>query len=213
MHIIILGPPGSGKGTHANFIFKKYHFPHISTGDMLRTISNERNKKIISKGQLVEDQFICDLIKKRLKKQDCKNGFILDGFPRTIIQAKYLEDLNINLNYIIELYISEKNIFDRINGRLIHQSSGRTYHKTLNPPIKKNKDDITGEDLILRTDDKISSIKDRIEQYKKFTKPLIKIYRKKYLFYKYFYHIINANNSIINIQKSLKNVLKKIDKT
>lgn len=213
--IIMLGAPGSGKGTQMQLLSKYYNIPSISTGDVLRKkIRNDKKfakciKNVINQGKLIKDHIIIKLIKKRIKKSDCKNGFILDGFPRTIMQAKILKNKLFNINYALHLQLSKKKIFRRIQGRLIHEPSGRCYHKIFNPPKKKNIDDITGELLSVRKDDKINVIKTRLKEYKKYTIPLIywlhhNMKKKKIKIFE-----INTDNSIKKINKKIIKLIQK----
>ncbi|QJC32339.1 adenylate kinase family protein [Enterobacteriaceae endosymbiont of Donacia dentata] len=215
MRIILLGPPGVGKGTYARFISEKYNLPNISIGNILRNfILNNKNsnltseiKKFINQGKMVTDSIIIKIIKKRLQNIDCKKGFLLDGFPRNILQANILTKENIKINIIIEFYIPKKQIIKRILGRKIHEPSGRIYHKILNPPKIKNRDDITGEKLITRIDDNIITINNRLKEYLIHTKPLIYFYKKKLLKKNFFYKKINNMSSILSVQKKINNFL------
>ena len=185
MKIILLGPPGAGKGTQAEIICKNFSIPHISTGDMLReAIANETAtgklaKEIMDAGNLVSDDVITSLVKDRIKEEDCKNGFLFDGFPRTIPQADALENQEIFVNVVLELTLKDELIINRMSGRRVHQSSGRSYHLEFNPPEKDGVDDVTGEPLIQRDDDKPETVKNRLEVYWEQTNPLIVYYRSK----------------------------------
>ena len=182
MKLILLGPPGAGKGTKAELISKKLNIPHISTGDILResirnnTSLGEQAKKIMDQGNLVSDEIILGIIKERVSLRDCKDGFLFDGFPRTIGQADGLKKLNIDINLVIEISLPEETIISRMSGRRIHPPSGRSYHIKFNPPKIDGKDDETGEDLIQRDDDKPETVLARLEVYKKQTDPLIDYY-------------------------------------
>ena len=184
MKIILLGPPGAGKGTQAEVISKKLAIPHISTGDILReairndTSLGKQAKKIMDLGKLVSDEIILGIIKERVSKEDCKMGFLFDGFPRTIGQADGLKKLNINIDLVLEISLSDEVIISRMSGRRIHLSSGRSYHIEFNPPKVEGKDDLSGEDLIQREDDKPTTVLARLEVYKNQTNPLINYYRK-----------------------------------
>ena len=184
MKIILLGPPGAGKGTQAEVISKKLAIPHISTGDILReairndTPLGKQAKKIMDLGKLVSDEIILGIIKERVSKEDCKMGFLFDGFPRTIGQADGLKNLNINIDLVLEISLSDEVIISRMSGRRIHLSSGRSYHIEFNPPKVEGKDDLSGEDLIQREDDKPTTVLARLEVYKNQTNPLIDYYQK-----------------------------------
>ncbi|QJC35547.1 adenylate kinase family protein [Enterobacteriaceae endosymbiont of Donacia sparganii] len=216
MRIILLGPPGVGKGTYARFISEKYNLPNISVGNILRNyILNNKNsfltnqiKKYINKGIMVPDEITIKIIKNYLYNIDCKKGFLLDGYPRNILQANILEKENIKIDIILEFYIPNNQIIKRIIGRRIHLPSGRTYHILLNPPKIKNKDDITGETLITRTDDNLITINNRLQEYLKHTKPLIKYYKKLFFKKKIFYKKINNTSSILEVKKKISFFLK-----
>ena len=183
MKIILLGAPGAGKGTQAKVIEEKYNIPHISTGDMIReTIKSgstlgEELKAILDKGQLVSDEFIIKIVHNRIAQSDCKNGFLLDGVPRTIVQAEELCNLNVDIDYIIEVNVVDNLLIERITGRRVHQASGRVYHVKFNPPKIDGKDDITGEDLIIRSDDNEATVKNRLDEYHSKTAQLVNFYK------------------------------------
>ena len=185
MKIILLGAPGVGKGTQADLLYSKLKIPKISTGDMLRSQINQNTplgkeiKGIMSQGNLVPDNLITELVNIRVREEDCVNGYLLDGFPRTINQAKSMEQNNIFVDYVLNIHLDDKDIISRITGRRVHQKSGRTYHIKFNPPKVANKDDVTGENLILRADDKEETIKNRLDVYHKQTSPLLDYYKKK----------------------------------
>ncbi|WP_343192073.1 adenylate kinase [Buchnera aphidicola] len=212
MRIIFIGPPGTGKGTQSNFITNKYSIPTISVGDILRsntTQNNEYNKKIndiINEGKLVDDNTIVQLTKKRIHQIDCRKGFVLDGFPRTIPQAHALKNMNIKIDYVIQFELSYKLIIDRIKGRRIHIPSGRIYHKKYNPPKKENIDDITGQKLTVRKDDNEEKINKRIEEYQKYTLPLAEYYKKEEQLGYIKYYIINAQLTPLIIHKQLEKI-------
>jgi len=180
--LILLGPPGAGKGTQAAFITEKFNIPQISTGDMLRAAVKAGSpmgleaKKHMDSGGLVPDDVIIGLVKERISQADCANGFLFDGFPRTIPQADALKAANVSLDHVIEIDVDDKEIINRLSGRRVHPGSGRTYHIQFNPPKKEGKDDITGEDLIQRDDDKEETIKKRLEVYHEQTELLVGYY-------------------------------------
>ena len=182
MNIILLGPPGAGKATQASQICEKFNIPQISTGDMLRaavvagTEIGLKAKKVIDAGSLVSDDIIIALVKERIQSPDCKNGYLLDGFPRTIAQADSLKTQGININYVVEVQVPDEDIVIRMSGRRVHLASGRTYHIDFNPPIVQNKDDLTGEDLIQRVDDNEDIVRDRLSIYHQQTQPLVNYY-------------------------------------
>ena len=183
MNIILLGAPGVGKGTQAQYITDKYVIPQISTGDMLREAIKSgselgaRVKDVMGKGDLATDDIIIDLVKERIVQPDCENGFLFDGFPRTIPQAQALVDANVSINKVIEIKVPDDEIIGRLSGRRVHVESGRIYHVTYNPPKIEGKDDETGEDLIQRDDDKENTIVERLRVYRKQTEPLVNFYQ------------------------------------
>lgn len=185
MRIILLGSPGSGKGTQAKFITEKYGIPQISTGDMLRaavragTPLGVEAKKVMDAGGLVSDDIILGLIKERIAESDCQNGFLLDGFPRTIPQAQGLAAMNVNIDHVIEIDVEDEEIVKRMAGRRVHLASGRTYHVLFNPPKVEGIDDETGEPLILRDDDKEETVRKRLSVYHEQTKPLVDYYSEE----------------------------------
>ena len=182
MRIILLGSPGSGKGTQAGFITEKYAIPQISTGDMLRAAVRDGTpmgveaKKVMDAGALVSDDIILGLIKERIARTDCANGFLLDGFPRTIAQAQGLEAMGVKIDHVIEINVADEAIVERIAGRRVHSSSGRTYHVEYHPPKVEGVDDVTGEALIQRDDDKEETVRKRLCIYHEQTKPLVGYY-------------------------------------
>ena len=182
MKLILLGAPGAGKGTQANFICQKYGIPQISTGDMLRaavkagTPLGIEAKKVMDAGGLVSDDLIINLVKERIAQPDCANGFLFDGFPRTIPQAEAMKEAGVNLDYVLEIDVPFEAIIERMSGRRSHPASGRTYHVKYNPPKVEGKDDETGEDLIQRDDDKEETVKKRLEVYSAQTRPLVDYY-------------------------------------
>jgi len=185
MKIILLGAPGAGKGTQAQFLTKQYDIPQISTGDMLRaaikagTEMGKMAKEAMDTGKLVTDEIIIGLVKDRIAEDDCKNGFLLDGFPRTLAQADAVTDAGIELDAIIEIDVKDEEIVKRMSGRRAHLDSGRTYHVHYNPPKTEGKDDHTGEDLVQRPDDKEEVVLDRLKVYHEQTRPLVSYYTKQ----------------------------------
>ncbi|HKJ10031.1 MAG TPA: adenylate kinase [Gammaproteobacteria bacterium] len=184
MRLILLGGPGAGKGTQANFIKEKYGIPQISTGDMLRaavkagTALGLEAKKIMDAGGLVSDDIILGLVKERIQESDCANGFLLDGFPRTIPQADGLKQEGIAIDSVVEIAVDDEEIIKRMSGRRVHPASGRTYHVVFNPPKEEGKDDVTGEPLIQRDDDQEETVRKRLAVYHEQTEPLIEYYGK-----------------------------------
>jgi adenylate kinase len=184
MRLILLGPPGAGKGTQANYITEAYGIPQISTGDMLRgaikagTPLGLAAKKVMDAGSLVSDEIIIGLVRERLKAPDCANGYLFDGFPRTIPQADAMKDAGVALDYVLEIDVPDAAIVERMAGRRVHVASGRTYHVKFNPPKVPGKDDVTGEDLIQRDDDKEETVKKRLAVYHAQTKPLVEYYER-----------------------------------
>lgn len=184
MRLILLGPPGAGKGTQAAFITEAFGIPQISTGDMLRAAVKAQTplgleaKKIMDQGGLVSDEIIIGLVHDRLKQADCQAGYLFDGFPRTIPQADALKDAQIPLDYVIEISVPEDNIIERMSGRRVHVASGRTYHLKFNPPKRDGMDDETGEPLIQRDDDREETVRHRLSVYREQTRPLVDYYSR-----------------------------------
>jgi adenylate kinase len=184
MRLILLGPPGAGKGTQANFIRQKYGIPQISTGDMLRAAVKAGTplglaaKKVMDSGQLVSDDIIIGLVTERLKAPDCRQGYLFDGFPRTIPQAEAMKNAGVALDYVLEIDVPDNDIIGRMSGRRVHPASGRTYHVKFNPPKVEGKDDATGEPLIQRDDDREETVRNRLEVYRKQTSPLVGYYTR-----------------------------------
>lgn len=182
MRLILLGGPGAGKGTQAGFITERFGIPQISTGDMLRaavkagTPLGVEAKKIMDEGGLVSDSIIIGLVKGRIQEPDCQNGYLFDGFPRTIPQAEAMKAEKIDVDYVVEIAVDDDEIVKRLSGRRIHLASGRTYHVSFNPPKVEGKDDVTGEDLIQRDDDKEETIRKRLSVYHSQTEPLVEYY-------------------------------------
>ncbi|CAN5518037.1 adenylate kinase [soil metagenome] len=184
MRLILLGAPGAGKGTQATFLCKKFNIPQISTGDMLRaavkagTEMGLAAKKVMDSGALVSDEIIIGLVKERITNPDCANGFLFDGFPRTIRQADAMKDAGVGLDYVLEIDVPDSAIIERMSGRRMHMGSGRTYHVKYNPPKVEGIDDVSGEALIQREDDKEETVRKRLEVYQSQTRPLVDYYSK-----------------------------------
>ena len=183
MKMILLGAPGVGKGTQAKYIVEKYGIPQISTGDMLReairdgTALGKKVKAVMDSGAVVTDEIILNLVKERIAKDDCANGFLFDGFPRTIPQANSLVSQNIEIDYVIEINVPDEEIVARLSGRRLHPESGRVYHVHNNPPKVEGVDDITGEALVQREDDKEETVAERLNVYREQTEPLVSFYK------------------------------------
>ena len=183
MRVILLGAPGAGKGTQAKFITEKFGIPQISTGDMLRAAVKAGTelgliaKSVMDSGGLVSDDLIINLVKERISQQDCKNGFLFDGFPRTIPQAEALVKNGVELDHVIEIAVDDEEIVQRIAGRRVHEASGRVYHTIYHPPKVEGKDDVTGEELIQRKDDTEETVRHRLSVYHSQTKPLVAFYQ------------------------------------
>jgi adenylate kinase len=182
MRMILLGAPGAGKGTQASFICQKYGIPQISTGDMLRAAVKAGTelglaaKKVMDSGALVSDDIIIGLVKERIAQPDCANGFLFDGFPRTIPQAEAMKNAGVKLDLVLEIDVPDEAIIERMSGRRVHAASGRTYHVKFNPPKVEGKDDVTGEDLIQRKDDEETTVRTRLQVYQDQTRPLVDYY-------------------------------------
>jgi adenylate kinase len=213
MRIVLLGPPGAGKGTQALFLCNYFGIPKISTGDMLREIIasdtplGQRINGIVKSGELVPDDIVLDLIKNRLQKEDCQKGCLFDGFPRTIAQAQALEtvlkDLGVSLDAIIELDVPDEEIVKRLGGRRQHIKSGRVYHILYNPPRTPDKDDITGEPLVQREDDKEQTVRTRLKVYRQLTEPLVSWYKSRAEQHPYI-HIPAGSEDIGTIQERIR---------
>ena len=216
MRIILLGAPGVGKGTQAKFICNRFAIPQISTGDMLRESVRDGNslgrkvKKVMDQGALVTDDIIIDLVKDRIKKNDCEKGYLFDGFPRTIPQAEALAQENIQIDSVIEIKVEDDQIIARLAGRRVHQGSGRIYHITNNPPKRKNLDDVTGEPLIQRDDDKEGTIKQRLEVYRNQTEPLVNFYQKMHKDGVLSYRSIDGNKMYEKLSAEILNYLENL---
>ena len=182
MRLILLGAPGAGKGTQAAFITEAFNIPQIATGDMLRAAVKAQTplgieaKKVMDAGSLVSEDLIIGLVQDRLKNADCDNGYLFDGFPRTIPQADALKEADVSLDYVIEIDVPFEDIIARMSGRRVHPASGRSYHTVFNPPKVEGKDDVTGEDLVQREDDKEETVRHRLDVYQDQTRPLVDYY-------------------------------------
>ncbi|TBR26213.1 adenylate kinase [bacterium] len=184
MKVILLGPPGCGKGTQAGFITGEFGIPQISTGDMLRSAVKAGSalgleaQKVMASGKLVSDAVIIGLVRERLKAPDCASGYLFDGFPRTIPQAEALRDAGVPLDYVLEIAVPDSDIIERMAGRRVHTASGRTYHVKFNPPKAPGVDDVTGEPLVQREDDREETVRKRLEVYRAQTRPLVEFYSR-----------------------------------
>lgn len=219
MRIILLGPPGAGKGTQAQFICHHFSIPQIATGDMLRAAVKAQTplgiaaKKVMDSGALVSDAIIIGLVKERIAEKDCQHGFLFDGFPRTIAQADALQEAEIFINHVIEFDVPDEDIVQRMSGRLMHPASGRVYHRSNNPPKVNGKDDITGEPLIQRDDDKEETVRKRLAVYHEQTRPLIEYYKQlaqQATHHVPAYHRICGLGSIDEIRERILKVLTQI---
>ncbi len=212
MNVILIGPPGAGKGTQAKFIVENFNIPQVSTGDMLReNVKNNTSlgmeaKKFMDSGELVPDTIILNMMKDRIRKKDCKKGFILDGFPRTTNQADgltiLLNQLNMTIDHVLVLSVHDDIIVERMGGRRVHSASGRVYHIKYNPPKENGLDDVTNDKLIIRNDDKENTVRKRLEIYKNETKPIINYYNNHGIV-----HNINGESSIDIIKDNIYNLL------
>jgi adenylate kinase len=184
MRLILLGPPGAGKGTQAGFIKEAFRIPQISTGDMLRAAVKAGTplglaaKKVMDSGALVSDDIIIELVTERLRDTDCVNGYLFDGFPRTIPQAQALKDAGVPIDHVLEIVVPDVAIVERMSGRRVHPGSGRSYHVKFNPPRVPGKDDVTGEDLVQREDDREDTVRKRLAVYHAQTEPLVDYYKR-----------------------------------
>lgn len=213
MKIILLGAPGAGKGTQAQFMMNKFGIPQISTGDMFRAAIKEgtelgkQAKALMDEGKLVPDELTVALVKDRISQPDCVNGFLLDGFPRTIPQADALKEAGVKIDFVLEFDVADEVIVERMSGRRVHQPSGRTYHVVYNPPKVEGKDDITGEDLIIRQDDKPETVLERLTIYHKQTKPLIAYYTTEAEAGNTQYYRLDGTQSVESISDELNKIL------
>ncbi|CAG9296463.1 adenylate kinase [Celerinatantimonas diazotrophica] len=213
MRIILLGAPGAGKGTQAQFIMERYGIPQISTGDMLRaavkagTELGKQAKAVMDAGQLVSDELIIALVKERVSQQDCANGFLLDGFPRTIPQADAMKEHNIDVDVVLEFDVPDEEIVKRMSGRRVHPGSGRVYHIVYNPPKVEGKDDVTGEDLMIRPDDEEETVRKRLAIYHETTQPLVEYYNQDAEQGYNKYYCIDGTQPVADVSKQLAQLL------
>ncbi|RUO55972.1 adenylate kinase [Pseudidiomarina homiensis] len=213
MRIILLGAPGAGKGTQAQFLMKTFGIPQISTGDMLRaaikagTELGQQAKAVMDAGKLVSDDIMIGLVKERIAQPDCQNGFLLDGFPRTIPQADAMQEAGIDVDVVLEFAVPDDVIVARMGGRRVHPGSGRVYHVEHNPPQQAGKDDVTGEDLIIRDDDKEETVRKRLAIYHEQTEPLVAYYRTLAEQGKTAFHKVDGTRDVETISKELGELL------
>ena len=210
MRIILLGPPGAGKGTQAQFICKHFEIPQISTGDMLRAAVGagselgQRVKAVMDSGALVSDEIIIELVKERITQADCTNGFLFDGFPRTIPQAEALDHAGVVIDHVVEIRVPDEEIVKRMSGRRVHPASGRVYHVVFNPPKNEGKDDVTGDDLIQRDDDSEQTVRDRLEIYHRQTHPLVDFYTRRAESSALEFVVVNGLGEVSEIQREIR---------
>ncbi|TDJ33896.1 MAG: adenylate kinase [Gammaproteobacteria bacterium] len=213
MRIILLGPPGAGKGTQAQFVCDQLAIPQISTGDILRAAVTagsqlgNRVKEVMDSGALVSDEIIIDLVKERINEEDCANGFLFDGFPRTIPQAEALVAAGVAIDKIVEIVVPDEEIVQRLSGRRVHQASRRVYHTVFNPPQKEGVDDATGEVLIQRDDDKEETVRERLSVYREQTFPLVEYYRTQATNGKIQYIAVDGLGKVKEIQEKILSTL------
>ncbi len=213
MRIILLGAPGAGKGTQAQFLMGKFGIPQISTGDMLRaaikagTEMGLAAKKVMDEGKLVSDEIIIGLVKERIAEPDCAKGFLLDGFPRTIPQADAMKEAGIDIDHVIEFDVPDDVIVERMAGRRVHPASGRVYHVVYNPPKVEGQDDITGEELIIRPDDEESTVRKRLGVYHQQTKPLVNYYKAEAEAGHCAYHRLDGTQKVSAVSAQLSDLL------
>ncbi|RXK33326.1 adenylate kinase [Arsenophonus endosymbiont of Bemisia tabaci Asia II 3] len=213
MRIILLGAPGAGKGTQAQFIMEKYGIPQISTGDMLRAAVKADSelglqaKELMDNGKLVTDELVIALVKQRIAQDDCRNGFLLDGFPRTIPQADTMKNADIAVDYVLEFDVPDEIIVERIVGRRVHTPSGRVYHIKFNPPKIANRDDIAGEELSIRKDDQKETVRKRLVEYHQLTEPLIAYYRQEAAAGHTKYFKLDGTRKVTEVSEELANIL------
>lgn len=215
MKVILLGPPGAGKGTQAQFICGKHGIPQISTGDMLRaaiaarTTLGKKVKSVMDSGELVSDEIIIELVKYRVADQDCEGGFLFDGFPRTIPQAEAMLKSGVEIDKVLEISIANDEVVRRITGRRVHEASGRVYHVTFNPPIVEGKDDVTGEGLVQRDDDKEQTVRERLRVYRDQTEPLVEFYMSLSKSTNLVYTMIDGMGTVAEIKAQVLDTLQR----
>lgn len=213
MRIVLLGAPGAGKGTQAQFIMEKFGIPQISTGDMLRaaikagTALGLKAKEVMDQGQLVSDDLIIGLVKERIAQDDCAKGFLLDGFPRTTPQADAMKEAGVAIDYVLEFAVPDEEIVKRMSGRRVHPGSGRVYHLVYNPPKVAGKDDVTGEELTIRVDDEEGTVRKRLNIYHEQTEPLVGYYKQAAAAGETEYHAIDGTQAVDVIGKKLASIL------
>ena len=213
MRLILLGPPGAGKGTQAQFICDHFSIPQISTGDMLRAAVKAQTplgleaKAVMDAGELVSDDIIIGLVKERIQEDDCVNGFLFDGFPRTIPQAQAVVDAGVPIDHVLEIAVDDDEIVARLSGRRVHETSGRIYHIAHNPPQREGLDDVTGEPLIQRDDDREETVKERLRVYREQTEPLVAFYKSKSSSPSLSYHSISGLGKTEEIRNVISNIL------
>lgn len=213
MKLILLGPPGAGKGTQAQFICERYAIPQISTGDMLRnaiaaaTPLGQRVQAIMRAGKLVDDATVVQLVKERVAEPDCGNGFLFDGFPRTVPQAEAVLEADIAIDHVLEIRVPDELILERLSGRRVHEASGRIYHVVYDPPKQPGVDDETGEPLVQRNDDQEDTVRDRLRIYQDQTRPLIGFYQQLTGSKSVQYSIVNGSHPVDDVQKEIAQAL------
>ena len=216
MRLILLGPPGAGKGTQAAFVCGRYDIPQISTGDMLRAIIAgdaptsplaRRVRETISVGKLVDDDTVVGLVKQRVREPDCANGYLLDGFPRTIPQAQAMRDADLDVDCVVEVRVDDELVVQRISGRRIHKASGRTYHVEFDPPKRPGIDDCTGEPLTQRADDEEATVRERLAIYHRETRPLVRFYRQLSTETQLRYAAVDGNANMESVRREIEQFL------
>ena len=213
MRLILLGPPGAGKGTQAAFVCRKLGIPQISTGEMLRsaiaagTALGKRVRRVMDAGELVADETIIELVRERIGADDCLNGFLFDGFPRTIPQAEALRTADVAIDHVLEIQVPDDMVVLRISGRRVHESSGRTYHVQFNPPRVPDTDDETGEPLVQRDDDRETTIRDRLRVYGEQTRPLVGFYRDLAASTDVRYSVVDGSGTVPEIERQIASLL------